>query len=39
VDWRPVFKRRREEAEKFSGLYMEYLKENLGGTFLEDWVK
>jgi hypothetical protein len=38
VDWRPVFKRMREEAGEFSGLYMEYLKENLGGTFLEEWV-
>ena len=39
VDWRPVFKTRKEEAGIFSGLYMEYLKENLGGTFLEEWVQ
>jgi hypothetical protein len=39
VDWRPVFKKRKEEAGIFSELYMEYLIENLGGTFLEEWVK
>jgi hypothetical protein len=39
VQWRPVFQEMKEEASEFSGLYREYLKDNLGGTFREEWVK
>jgi hypothetical protein len=38
-NWKNVFNERRNGGSKFSDSYVEYMKQNLGGTFSDTWLK
>jgi hypothetical protein len=38
-NWKNVFNERRNEGSKFCDSYVEYMKQNLGGTFSDTWLK